>query len=66
MIYKIVFAPKASDFEIMVNKYLADGWEPQGGVAVHPINHQLIQALTKSDEETRPNEFQTNKKRSST
>ena len=52
MKYKIVRSDKSSEMEYEVNKLIAEGWTPLGGICVHSdayvgIPKEYYQAMTK-------------------
>ena len=51
--YAICSAQKESQLENQVNRYIADGWEPLGGVVVSPAQgytYTLFQTMIKKED----------------
>lgn len=56
MKYKVVVARSIRELETMVNAFLLEGWEPQGGMSLKSFtettgNQYYLQPIVKDDED---------------
>jgi hypothetical protein len=47
MQYCVVYADELDELDVKVNEFIAQGWNPLGGVAKDESGHKYLQAMVK-------------------